>query len=121
MLDVRAIYAAYYARHSGDNPGSLGETRTSEEDAFTAVMDRYKTENRRPFPALTEVLEVLRAMGYRNVLGIDPAFVRRAHGQPAAEPVTSEQLDGHGRKIPLATERRSGVSRRRRASDGVQA
>ena len=29
-------------------------------------MDRYKRDNRRPFPTWSEVLEVLRAMGYRK-------------------------------------------------------
>ncbi len=30
-------------------------------------MQRYKTENRRPFPTLSETLEVLHAIGYRKV------------------------------------------------------
>jgi len=31
------------------------------------AMDQYKRENRRPFPTWSEVLEVLRALGYRKV------------------------------------------------------
>lgn len=31
------------------------------------AMDRYKRENRRPFPTWSEVLEVLRSLGYRRV------------------------------------------------------
>jgi len=31
------------------------------------AMDRYKRENRRPFPTWSEVLEVLRSLGYRKV------------------------------------------------------
>ena len=31
------------------------------------AMDQYKRENRRPFPTWSEVLEVLRAMGYGKV------------------------------------------------------
>jgi hypothetical protein len=30
-------------------------------------MDQYKRANRRPFPTWSEVLEVLRALGYRKV------------------------------------------------------
>jgi len=38
-----------------------------EEAAFKTAMDRYKRENRRPFPTWSEVLEVLRSLGYRKV------------------------------------------------------
>jgi hypothetical protein len=31
------------------------------------AMDQYKRDNRRPFPTWSEVLEVLRALGYRRV------------------------------------------------------
>ncbi|VTR92806.1 Uncharacterized protein OS=Planctomyces maris DSM 8797 GN=PM8797T_17994 PE=4 SV=1 [Gemmata massiliana] len=31
------------------------------------AMDRYKRENRRPFPTWSEVLEILRSLGYRRV------------------------------------------------------
>ena len=34
---------------------------------FMKAMDRYKRENRRPFPTWSEVLEVLRSLGYRRV------------------------------------------------------
>ena len=30
------------------------------------AMDQYKRSNRRPFPTWSEVLEVLRSMGYRK-------------------------------------------------------
>jgi len=31
------------------------------------AMERYKRENRRPFPTWSEVLEVLSSLGYRKV------------------------------------------------------
>ena len=31
------------------------------------AIDQYKRDNRRPFPTWSEVLEVLRALGYRKV------------------------------------------------------
>ena len=38
-----------------------------EEIEFTEAMERYRQENRRPFPTWSEVLEVLRSLGYRRV------------------------------------------------------
>ena len=40
---------------------------TDEASAFKSAMERYKRENRRPFPTWSEVLEVLRSLGYRKV------------------------------------------------------
>src|SRR6516165_2254942 len=37
------------------------------ETAFMKAMERYKRENRRPFPTWSEVLEVLISLGYRKV------------------------------------------------------
>jgi hypothetical protein len=38
-----------------------------EEINFMKAMDQYKRDNRRPFPTWGEVLDVLRALGYRKV------------------------------------------------------
>ncbi len=66
-------------RRSGKDRRDQGERRrqidptTCERDynddeiAFMKAMDQYKRENRRPFPTWSEVLEVLRALGYRKV------------------------------------------------------
>src|SRR5210317_148047 len=40
---------------------------TSEQFEFLMAMDQYKQANQRPFPTWTEVLEVIKAMGYRKV------------------------------------------------------
>jgi len=40
---------------------------TDEQFEFLMVIDQYKKVNRRPFPSWTEVLEVIKAMGYRKV------------------------------------------------------
>ncbi len=37
-----------------------------DEVEFMKAMDRYKRENRRPFPTWSEVLEVLRGLGYEK-------------------------------------------------------
>jgi hypothetical protein len=37
---------------------------THDEVEFANAMQRYKTENGRPFPAWSEVLKVIRSLGY---------------------------------------------------------
>jgi hypothetical protein len=43
-------------------------------------MDLYKRANRRPFPTWSEVLEVLRALGYRKVAEPTPIHGVEANG-----------------------------------------
>mgnify|MGYP006304273721 CR=1 FL=1 len=45
---------------------------TDEQFDFLMTIDRYKRQNRRPFPTWTEVLEVIKAMGYRKVADPQP-------------------------------------------------
>ncbi len=40
---------------------------TDEQFEFIAAINEYKRVNRRPFPSWTEVLDVMRALGYRKV------------------------------------------------------
>jgi hypothetical protein len=66
-------------RRSGKDRRQQGERRrqidpttcerdySDEEITFMKAMDQYKRDNRRPFPTWSEVLEVLRALGYRKV------------------------------------------------------
>lgn len=49
------------------DPTTCERDYNNEEIEFMKAMDQYKRENRRPFPTWSEVLEVLRAMGYRKV------------------------------------------------------
>ena len=83
-------------RRSGKDRRQLGERRrqvdpttcerdySDEEIVFMKAMDLYKRANRRPFPTWSEVLEVLRSLGYRKVaeatalpgLPIPPALAR---------------------------------------------
>lgn len=65
-------------RRAGSERRNLGERRrqvdpttcekdyNDEEIIFMKAMDQYKRANRRPFPTWSEVLEVLRALGYRR-------------------------------------------------------
>ena len=39
---------------------------TTEQFLFVKAMDAYKRSNNRPYPSWTEVLEVIRKLGYRK-------------------------------------------------------
>jgi len=77
----RSIPVALERRTGKDRRAQQGERRrqidpttcereySNEEIDFMKAMDQYKRENRRPFPTWSEVLEVLRALGYRRVAG----------------------------------------------------
>jgi hypothetical protein len=49
------------------DPTTCERDYTDDEIHFMKAMDQYKRDNRRPFPTWSEVLEVLRALGYRKV------------------------------------------------------
>ena len=49
------------------DPTTCERDYSDEETEFIKAMDRYKRENRRPFPTWSEVLEVLHSLGYRRV------------------------------------------------------
>jgi hypothetical protein len=40
---------------------------TTEQFSFIMALEQYKKDNRRPFPTWTEVLDVIKAIGYRKV------------------------------------------------------
>ena len=42
---------------------------TAEQFLFVKAIDAYKRVNQRPFPTWTEVLEVMRKLGYRKTAG----------------------------------------------------
>ena len=48
------------------DPTTCEKDYSDEEIDFMKAMDLYKRSNRRPFPTWSEVLEVLRSMGYRK-------------------------------------------------------
>src|SRR5215831_9455282 len=49
------------------DPTTCEREYNDDEILFMRAMDQYKRDNRRPFPTWSEVLEVLRALGYRKV------------------------------------------------------
>ncbi len=55
-------------RRLSDERKAAEEGRMSDEQfAFLMAIDEYKKKNSRPFPTWTEVLEVIKALGYRKV------------------------------------------------------
>lgn len=40
---------------------------TDEQFAFVMAVNEYKRVNNKPFPTWTEVLDLIRALGYRKV------------------------------------------------------
>src|SRR5947209_1679740 len=48
------------------DPTTCEKDYSDEEIVFMKAMDQYKRANRRPFPTWSEVLEVLRSLGYRK-------------------------------------------------------
>ncbi|HOK95042.1 MAG TPA: hypothetical protein PK052_10870 [Anaerohalosphaeraceae bacterium] len=60
---------------------------TPEQFEFLMAIDQYKRANQRPFPTWTEVLEVIKAIGYRKVAEPQPLeSFRKADKQiPAVE------------------------------------
>lgn len=55
-------------RRRTDDRKSAEEGHMSDEQfQFLMAIDEYKKKNNRPFPTWTEVLEVIKALGYRKV------------------------------------------------------
>jgi hypothetical protein len=55
-------------RRRSDERRDAEEGQMSEEQfEFVMAIDQYKRLNARPFPSWTEVLEVIKALGYRKV------------------------------------------------------
>ena len=58
---------------------------TDEQFEFLMAMDQYKRANQRPFPTWTEVLEVVKALGYRKVA--EPQSLKSFKKEDEPEPV----------------------------------
>lgn len=54
-------------RRSVDRRSAEEGEMTDEQFAFIKAINEYKQINKRPFPTWTEVLDVIRALGYRKV------------------------------------------------------
>jgi hypothetical protein len=54
-------------RRSDDRKAAEEGQMSDEQFEFLMAIDEYKKKNARPFPTWTEVLEVIKALGYRKV------------------------------------------------------
>ena len=60
-------------RRRSDDRRSAEEGQMSDEQfEFLKAIDEYKRKNTRPFPTWTEVLEVIKTLGYRKVSESQP-------------------------------------------------
>ena len=79
-------------RRLADDRKSAEEGQMSDEQfEFLMAIDEYKRKNTRPFPTWTEVLDVIKALGYRKVA--EPQSLER-NGKERAPKET---------KVPLGT------------------
>jgi len=51
----------------GMSSATIGAELSQDDVEFGLTIDRYKRENNRPFPTWSEVLAIVRALGYRKV------------------------------------------------------
>jgi hypothetical protein len=54
-------------RRTEDRKAAEEGQMTDEQFEFVRTVDQYKKLNNRPFPTWTEVLELIKALGYRKV------------------------------------------------------
>ena len=59
-------------RRSDDRKAAEEGQMSDEQFQFLMAIDEYKKKNQRPFPTWTEVLEVIKALGYRKVAEPQP-------------------------------------------------
>ncbi|UCG57636.1 MAG: hypothetical protein JSU70_22565 [Phycisphaerales bacterium] len=78
-------------RRTDDRKAAEEGQMSDEQFEFLMAIDEYKKKNTRPFPTWTEVLEVIKALGYRKVA--EPQSL--GHVQEEPEPERD--------KVPLGT------------------
>ena len=81
-----------FDRRRGPGHRRTPERRAAEEGQmneeqfeFLMAIDEYKRANQRPFPTWTEVLEVIRAIGYRKVA--EPQALESFRKEDKSEPI----------------------------------
>ena len=67
-LDRRKTDRRNHDRRRQVDPTTCERDYTDEELAFMAAVEGYKREFARPFPTWSEILEVLKSLGYRRVV-----------------------------------------------------
>ncbi len=76
-------------RRLTDDRKSAEEGQLSDEQfEFLMAIDEYKRMNTRPFPTWTEVLEIIKALGYRKVA--EPQSLGQSKEDPKPDKVPLE-------------------------------
>jgi hypothetical protein len=79
-------------RRLADDRKSAEEGQMSDEQFdFLMAIDEYKRKNSRPFPTWTEVLDVIKALGYRKV------------AEPQSLEQTKKEKKSKETEVPLGT------------------
>jgi len=79
-------------RRLTDDRKAAEEGQMSDEQFdFLMAIDEYKRKNARPFPTWTEVLDVIKALGYRKV------------AEPQSLEQTKKEQESKKTKVPLGT------------------
>jgi hypothetical protein len=63
-------------RRTDDRKAAEEGYMSDEQFEFLMAIDEYKRKNARPFPTWTEVLEVIKAIGYRKVA--EPQSIKKS-------------------------------------------
>jgi hypothetical protein len=70
-------------RLTNDRKSAEEGQMSDEQFEFLMAIEEYKKKNTRPFPTWTEVLEVIKALGYRRVA--EPQSLEKRKDQPKEE------------------------------------
>ncbi|MBN1788708.1 MAG: hypothetical protein JW806_10005 [Sedimentisphaerales bacterium] len=70
-------------RRTEDRKAAEEGQMTDEQFEFLMAVDQYKKVNSRPFPTWTEILELIKALGYRKVA--DPCGINQVENQEPVE------------------------------------
>ncbi len=94
-------------RRSGERKSAEEGQMSDEQFEFLMVIDEYKRKNARPFPTWTEVLEMIKAMGYRKVAEPQPLeqFKREPKRAPALREPNKVHLGTHKEQKQAQTPR----------------
>jgi hypothetical protein len=77
-IDRRKTERRLGERRRQVDPTTCERDYTDEEISFMKAMEEYKADFARPFPTWSEVLEVLKSLGYRKVAGTTEIVANRA-------------------------------------------
>lgn len=75
------------------DPTTCERDYTGDEIEFMQAMDAYKRANGRMFPTCSEILEVIRNLGYVRLSGGERAALPAPSAAPAAESIVAGEID----------------------------